>query len=285
LTSIGPFQTGFEGGANEISQILSRHGQGYEDSILLRPKTLEGKKIRKKALEQLQEAIVRGSEREYKAGIGMRGVLKDIFLPKIFQRKPGTPPVTCQGDVCSTLPARALEETGHIKGVVRGKAPHEVLSADFLRSHEFEPVMAHISKGKALSPRAMKILQYGGRAGLGLGLAGTAYGLSEDPALLAAIPGAMIAPGLVRRVMDQRQRKTLGEKKFEKIKVTRGREAVPSRGALIKALEERHIKGRTGEIAKKIMRRFGTRTIPLALAGGLATYLGTKGIQKAIQTE
>lgn len=259
------------------SSHIPQYGQhGYEDVMLMRPK----KKLTPAQLSALKREAARGAQLPYEFSVGTKGVAKELFLPKlnIWQKLRNlvqrNKPVVCKGNVCSTLPAQSLHDAGVVEQVVRGKAPQSVLSADYLRSGAFEPVMHWRSPTAApeMSAKALRRLGLGVRGALGLGLAGTAYGLSEDPLLGAGVLGTAATPTAIRALLDLKKR-GLGYETFRPL--SRGMSDINR----IAEGGKDAIKGLKG------LKRIGGRTIPLALAGGLATYLGAKGIQKATQSE
>jgi hypothetical protein len=260
----------------QASNIADYGRHGYEDVVLLRPK----EPLTPAQLAAIKREAAEGARLPYKMSVGTKSVAKEIFVPKLnlWQKLRNlvrrNKPVVCQGNVCSTFPAQALQDAGIVEQVVRGKAPPSVLTADYLRSGAFEPVTHWRSPTAApeMSAKALRRLGLGVRGALGLGLAGTAYGLSEDPLLSAGLLGTAATPTAVRALLNLKK-PGMGYETFRPLSRAMSDITRVAEGGKDYA---RGLKG---------LKRIGGRTIPLALAGGLATYLGAKGIQKAIQNE
>lgn len=259
----------------QAQKVESIPEHGYTESVLLRPK----KELTPEDFANIKRVAVERARIPYDAREGVKGVLHELFVPKLnwlqrLRERLSKRHTVCKGHVCSTYPAQTLNEAGIINRIVKGKGPTTTLSADFLRSKELSPVLHYRAAGQKI-PMSQKTLQRLGllsRAGLGLGLGGLTYGLSEDPTLAAGVTGTALAPIAVRAAMNKIKPES-GYKTFRPI----------HRG--LSDLNRFAEKGEEALRGLKGLKNIGGRTIPLALAGGLATYLGAKGIQKAIRTE
>lgn len=249
---------------------------GYTESVLLRPRA----GLSPEQLNALKQRAAQGAALPYDVSHGTRGVLHELFVPKLnaIQRlkEKLRPSRACVGNVCSTYPAQAYAEAGILDRIVRGKSAPVTLTPDFLRAPELEPILHYRAAGQEIPMSVKKLQRLGllGRAGLGLGLGGLTYGTLEDPTLAAGVAGAAATPMATRAIIDALKGPETGEKVFRPVPalltdINRLAEATPT----VKAKGLRGLKNIFG------------RTVPLALAGGLATYLGAKGIQKAIQSE
>lgn len=260
--------------------------KGYQDAVLLRPK----EPLSPQQMQELQKLLIERAQQPYNLGLGARAIAYDMFVPKIPGLEKLRP--TCQGDVCSTLPAQA-EKIVRGTDIVKGKPAKYVLSADFLRKGSpFSPVAATIKGSPATTPRMQKLLRYGPRAAVGLGLGAATYGLSEDPTLAAAPVGFVAAPEIARRlsqVAETRKIKRMAAKNVAKYKDV---------GALEEALEAakqtghnkfRPLRQLVNAIGNKDLKQVARiknitrRTLPLAVAGSLGTYATAKGIEHLIR--
>jgi hypothetical protein len=241
----------------------------YEDVVVLRPRQA----LTPEQVKRLREIIKEQALRPYEASVGAQSVARDVFVPQtVGKANPG--PVVCKGNVCSTMPARAYEELGM---PLLSKPGQRVTAADLLRSELLEPVAYRTAPEARAAARTMRMMPYLTRGALGAGLAASVYGLSEDPALAAVPIGMAAAPALTRGAMDLAG---MSPAVANALRLntkspygwgTRVFEAAPS---LLSGLKE-----------PGVLKSFLTRTTPLALAGGLAAYLGAKGIRKAMQSE
>jgi hypothetical protein len=231
--------------------------KNYEDLVLLRPK-------KPGDVPRFVNRAVLESRKPYSYSRAVSSALKDIFMPKLPYVTDR--PVVCSGHTCSTLTGEALRAaTGERAPVIAGKSVGELLPADFLRSGRFEMVghtvpgstAARLRRGQQAALRAL-----GARAALGLGLAGTTYGLSEEPEAAAAVGGAALTPMLARRIAGK------GKK---------GERVIRPFRHLLNVLQEQ------GSKARAIRRNVLGRSLPLALGGGLAAYLAAKGIRGATE--
>lgn len=176
----------------------------YKDAIIMRPKKKMSPAEHKKFIEQSLDRV----RTDYDMDRAKSSWLRDLFVPKVkpFDRGKsskikykGNVPVSCEGNICSTVPAQAYSEaTG--RNIVRKPGSH-TLPTDYLRSNEYVPVGAHISDA---AQKARRIQPYLARGAMGAGLAGGAYALTEDPALAAGAAGAVGGSMLAERVMNAR---------------------------------------------------------------------------------
>ena len=215
---------------------------GSDRLVLLRPKT----PYTPEQLRAFTARGLRGSAQVFSSTHALQSGLRELFLPKLKAFE--TPVSACEGPICSSLTAKALE--AGVKPSVSGKALEHALPYDFARSDAFDVI------GHAATPTAKKITskasllarQLGLRTAIGLGSAGALYAATEDPALVAGAGGAALTPILLRRLLG---------------KGSKGRFALPP---FLRALA---LSPNIGAIRKKIL----TRSIPLALAGGGLSYL------------
>lgn len=225
----------------------------YKDVVLLRPK----KPLTEAQAKAFSTDAMRRSSKDYATGQAVKNWAKDIFVPKIKGVTDRGPQTICEGNICSTVPSMAMDKaTG--RGVVPGKTAKDVMPADFLRSTEYELVGSKIpsrSKYTASHEAIRKARPVLSRALLGAGMAGTAYGASEDPAVLGGVAGA--AGSTVGGTLLAN--KLLGEEASER--------ALPAFGNLMRAGDE-SLATTVGKLV--------TRRVPLLVAGGGLGYLGAK---------
>lgn len=210
--------------------------------VLLRPK----KELSPAQIEKLRRVGYSEAIKPYQIRRAFSTQLKDWFLPKIpgLERLGRT---QCSGNICMTPAAHGFESVHGGTPVVPGKAAKDVISSDFLRSKHYEPVMAHIDEAAAKNyGKLHRLGSLGTRAALGLGLAGSIYGLTEDPATAAIPVGAAGAPALAR--------KAFGFKTFRPLR------------QLLKHDSKRSLR----------LKNISRRTLPLMLAGGLGSYLAAR---------
>jgi len=246
-------------------------GEEYRDAVLMRPET----PLTPKQKRVLQERIVERARQPYKTQQGVRGFLKDVFLPRTGV---GPGKMVCEGNVCSTLPAQATyEATGRNVGEAFGKKPSEMLTADYLREGSgYKPVAARIAS-KPLSPATLKRLNIAGRGALGGALGLGAIGAIEEPELLAAPVGAagltIGARHALRNLMPLIEARRAGSKLTPKQLA-----AAQTKGYNIirPATKFMDVLGGKGDYARGVMRNITRRTLPLGAAGGLGAYLLAK---------
>lgn len=253
--------------------------QKYRDVMLMRP----DQPLTPEQIKAFQDEAVRRAQTKYAPSRGVRALLRDIFVPKIKGLENVSP--LCEGNVCSTLPSQTHKAvTG--ADLVPGKPAKSVLTADYLREGSgLKPIAAHVSSTPRFSPRAMRALGLGLRGGLGLGLAGGTYAVSEDPALAAVPLGLALTPTLGRRFTAR-----IAEHQARRSAEAAGKKVTP---ALLEAARKRGYNvfrplghavnyiGDTSRAGRLKLKGIGKRTIPLALAGGLASYLAAKGVTNA----
>ncbi len=253
---------------------------GYGDLTLVRPE----KKLNPKDVRDLRRALTSKAYDPYSVNVGAKAALKDMFVPKVelpatLKKKmpPPTPKVQCKGTMCSALPAEAFSESGLLKQIAKGKKPEEILPADFLRSGSgFKPVASVLKQKRALSPISRALYRYGTRAGVGAGIGGTIYGAYKDPAATAGILGAAAAPLATRGLGSAIHRKLFKSTKDESLRAV-GNQLPQAKRLLLEAFTPDP--DMSPELMKKLKLRFGTRTLPLALAGGLGTYFAADKIR------
>lgn len=260
--------------------------EGYRDAVLLRP----SKSLSPNEIEELQKTLLERSKQRYDLKRGIVSYLRDLFVPTL-------PGITgrggriCNGDVCSTLPAQSIEQASGQK-LVPGKASKHVNTSDLLREGtHLKPIAAHVSAGPTMSPRMLRALNLGVRGGVGLGLAGSAYALSEDPALAAAPVGAVGATIGARKILphvyamrEQRAINQLSKKLKPRVTASRAQAARKRGYNAFRPMTQllQHV-GSTDAKSIAKLKNIKYRTIPLALAGGAAAYLGTRGLEKLTQ--
>lgn len=232
------------------------HTKDYRDAVLLRPNVPID-------AEALANRAVLEARKPYSLRRAASSLLKDIFVPKVPYITDR--PAVCSGHTCSTLAGEALHAgSKDLAPVVAGKGVHELLPADFARSRKFDIVghsLSHPSEAAAIGRRALRnsLLL---RAGLGAGIAGGLYGLSEEPELAASVAGAAAAPIIARRIAG---------------KGAAGTRKIRPFSTLLNVLHLKTPKARA--IKSNILRR----SLPIALGGGLLGYLGAKGTTTAIK--
>lgn len=269
--------TGAKRQLEELQSDMRR--QKYRDVMLMRP----DQPLNPDQVKAFQEETLRRAQTKYAPSRGVRAFLRDIFVPKVKGLENISP--TCEGNVCSTLPSQA-HKTVTGTNLVPGKPAKSILTADYLREgSKLKPIAAHIRSTPRFSPRAMRTLGLGLRGGLGLGLAGGTYAVSEDPALAAVPLGLALTPTLGRRVAAR-----LAERRAQRAAETAGEKITP---ALLTTARKRGYNvfrplghainyiGDMSQTARLKLKGIGKRTIPLALAGGLASYLAGKGVNAA----
>lgn len=257
---------------------------GYPDVILLRPKkpltAAQQAKFQRMALERSH--YMAGYDPKKAAKI----YLQDIFAPKIpgitgtgpqqsapikdwYQKidknlnvtgKP-TLEVVCSGNVCSTVPAMAMEHaTG--RGVVPGKAAQDVFPTDFLRSEEYELVGSRV-KSKYPHTTLMRAAPYLMRAGLGAAGAGAVYAGTEKPEVAGAAGGALGASLLASKI----------NRHFSP-SMTAAEARIPTTGMiLLPGIID------TPFTRQQVIKRWAARRLPILAAGGAAGYYGTRALR------
>lgn len=243
---------------------------GYRDAILLRPKQFMGTggQMTPEVQRFVNQAIITARE-PFVLPRGIKGVLRDLFVPKIpgltDRGKTRAMGDAYKGLVCSTGSCEALAAgLGERSPVVPGKGAREVLPPDFLRSSNLN-LIAHAPGSEPLSRfgRYKRLARnLGVRAGLGVGLAGATYGLTEDPLATAGAAG-LATPMLARAVLRKRLDQPMTQ--LPKLKHLLYSYTGPS------------------EFSKAIQKGFRRRTLPLMAAGGIAAYLGARKARTAVE--
>jgi hypothetical protein len=254
----------------------------YEDTVLLRP----DKKLSSKDIRRLQLSLIEGGTKPYSNPMGVRALGRDLFIPKIpgITGKIG-PLMQNEGHMCSSLPS-SIHEKLFGQQITAGKHPKHVLPADFLREGSpFKPIAASLKNPEALKNILAKRMAF--RGGLGAGLGGLGLAGYYEPEVFPGIAAGIGAPIGIRKLLEHLRSKEF-PKTLRKFKPSQeashilptGKQLTENVGSLKDAL--RHIREtRTlprGWKSLDLLKRFGTRTLPLALGGGLAAYLGTKAL-------
>lgn len=239
---------------------------GYADLVLMRPE----KELSPKELRALRKSLTSRAYEPYSVPKGAKAALKDLFVPKLKQVAQ-TPTPVCVGSMCSALPAEAMAESGVLRHISKGKAPGEVLPADFLRSGSgFKPVAAVTGQKRVLGPVSRQLYRLGGRAALGAGIGGTLYGTYKDPVTTAGILGGVATPLAVRAGAEAALRRFKHMPKPE-ASLAVHKQLPTIRRLLMEAFTPDPTL--TPEAFKKLKWRLGLRTLPLMAAGGVGTYL------------
>lgn len=268
-------------GAVESLPTLAQDLEGtYGDAILMRPKvplTDEQKRL-------YRQALVDNAAKKYNKTQATKNWFYEMFAPKtkgvatLMERLHRNKP--CKGNVCSTMGTTAhAAATGN--NIIANKHVREILPADILRAPEFEPVAAHLSQTGRLSAKALKRLNLASRAGLGLGLAGATYGLSNDPALAAAPIGAgAVTIGtrhLLKHLYEQREkaRALKADPHIDPTFLKEKLEVARKKGYNVIRPLKQLIFSPGGASPKSILKR----TLPLALGGGALSYLAARSLK------
>lgn len=241
---------------------------GYRDAILLRPKQFmqTGGQITPEVQRFIDQAVLTARE-PFVLPRGIKGVVRDLFVPKIpgltDRGKTRAMGDVYKGLVCSTGSCEALAAgLGERSPVIPGKGAREVLPPDFLRSKNLQ-LIAHAPGSEPitqLSRYGRLARNLGIRAGLGAGLAGITYGVTEDPLATATAAGAL-TPMLVRGALGKRLKQPMTQ--LPKLKHLIYSYTGPS------------------EFSKAIQKGFRRRTLPLMALGGLGAYLAARGVHRA----
>jgi hypothetical protein len=256
------------------AKTIHRHfpGHGYSDLVLMRP----DKGLSQEQILKLRRALTTRAYDPYSVPMGLRATLKELFVPKIKPLAKNLPG-SCSGTMCSALPGEAMAEAGILKNIAKGKAPQEVLPADFLRAGSgYSPVGAITRQQRALSPVSRAIYPYLSRAGLGLGIGGAIYGAYKDPETTAGILGGLATPALARG---------LSTKILQKTKQYNKDQAMVAVGNQLPKMKRLLMENFTPdpemspELLRKLKIRLGTRTLPLAVLGGLGSFLAARKVR------
>ena len=251
----------------------------YKDVVLLRPKVpLKGGQLKKFVAENLDR-----SRTQYDTTGAIKAWGKDLFMPKMIphsllkkekgvttvkyvkMKDPDTGkmmkrPVLCKGNVCSTMPAMAMEAaTG--KRVVRGKHSKDVMPADFLRSKNYETVGARIKNTSRIARHKPLLL----RAGIGVGMAGGAYAATENPEVAAGVAGAAGGSAAHKALAIR-----IGKKKGLSPKQIRA--SLPN---LMRAADG-VLNAETPKAGRKAMAKYIRKSLPAKAIGGAAAYMAAR---------
>lgn len=268
--------------ASELETIgREMKSEKYKDVVLLRPKTpLKGKELKTFVSQNLDRART-----QYDTTGAIKSWAKDIFMPKIIphgmlkkekgvtaikyvkMKDPNTGkmakrPLLCKGNVCSTMPAQAMEEaTG--RRVVRGKHSKDVMPADFLRSSEYEPVGARVKN----TSRVARYKPLMARGAIGAGLAGGVYAGTESPAAAAGVAGAA-AGTAVHKAMATR----IGKKKGMTPKQIKA--SLPN---LMRAADD-VLNAENPKQGRKALAKYVRKSLPAKAIGGALAYGAAKAL-------
>jgi hypothetical protein len=233
----------------------------YADVVLLRPK----KKLTKEQLRTLRKDYGQRTMRPYDSTKAVSTFLRDMFIPKYDIFNYGRPETICEGNVCSTLPAQSFH-TATGRSVVPGKRAQDVFPTDFMRSDEFELVGSHISpETRALAnTRMQKLAPWLLRGGIGAGLAGATYAVSEDPATAAGLGGTVAAEAALNAAANS--------PRFEKYI---NAETMPTYWDAVDTMMSGGLASPEG---RSLVGKTLTRRVPAALAGGALAYGGAKAL-------
>lgn len=249
--------------ANRVTDLA----RNSDEMLLLRPKQAPN-------MPHLETAAMHLAELPHSlTGKGPSAALHEVFVPKlnVVDKIRGLlrgkrDKLICNDTMCSTFTAGVSDAAGTMPRGNPGKALEHAIPPDFLRSPDFDLVGRYVNpEAEQLSEKALKNMRrmgLAGRAGIGLALGAGAYGLTEDPMLAAGAAGAAVTPSVVRAVLNRVSKNP--HKGYETLR------PVSRAGADI-------IKRRWGNL-----RSIGTRTVPVALAGGLAAYLGGKKLYNSL---
>lgn len=241
-----------------IKDYVDSSETGYKDVALLRPK---------QPLTEEQLAVLRREHgdrvlREYDSNKALSTFFRNTFVPKWDWLNKNRPETICEGNVCSTMPAQAYyEATG--RSIVPGKRAQDVFPTDFMRTNEFELVGSHISPETraAHSKLSRKMAPWLLRGGLGAGLAGATYGVTESPETAAGILGAAAA--------ENELYKLTFNNKVPWINST----TVPTYWGLGDTIASGGLSTPEG---RALVGKVLTRRVPVALAGGALAYGGAR---------
>jgi hypothetical protein len=167
--------------------------QGQSTGVILRPK----KPLTPKEVAQLRRTLAESAQRPWSSRRAITSTLADWFIPKVHGLRRKHRPI-CADGICSTHVAQSYETLG--RPLVSNKGAGRVLARDLLTSPNLEVMGMHVPEGQKLLSRKARLLGHlGARAGLGLGLAGATYLLTDDPSYAAAPAAGLGAAALVRR--------------------------------------------------------------------------------------
>lgn len=233
--------------------------EGYPDAVLLRPKT----PMTPDQLKAFKKDMMARAQAEFNRKNAVGSWLHDLFVPKLKMFEKGKNMPTCEGGICSSAPAMAYNEAGI--QIAKGKAARNAFPGDFLRSDALHAVGAYVPNKYKPNPILRRATPYLTRGAIGAGLAGTLYAGTEDPALLAAVPGMALgsaAGGQIERLLRQKKK------------------AVPSfrQGVLVDLLEATPLQ------RERMLRRLLTGRVPGALLGGALAYGGGRALLNALKS-
>jgi hypothetical protein len=236
-------------GTETIKKKMSKYiEQG--DLALLRPKFDFTPEQKEKYLDRIKEL----SPRPYDDAGAVSTWLNDIFVPKPLRRF--TSNKTNDSNICSTFPAQALfEATG--RRVQQDVSPNRTLPVDYLRDNSSYELVG------ATDPQEEKVLKnplatrLASRGLIGAALAGAAYGLYRNPHVITGAIGGALTPLAIRGMSGSSRIPTYKERAM----ATMDSES---------------------DAAKQVSKDFLTKSVPLALAGGVGSYAVSRGIARLL---
>lgn len=267
---------------SELENIKNEmRSEKYKDVVLLRPK----EKMSKAQLDKFVEQGLARSRTEYDTAQGIKGWMRELFVPKIIPRKalekvegpttiryqrivdPETGkrvkrPLYCKGNVCSTVASQSYTAaTG--RGVVRSKGARNVMPADFMRSKNFDAVgsvVKHTKKVPLWKPMAA-------RGAMGLGLAGTAYAATEKPEVAAGLAGTAAGSYAWNKMIE---RKGLEQGLSKK-------QIVAKQHSFMRAMDEA-LNAENPKLGRKELYKYIRKAGLAKLLGGVGAYALTRAL-------
>jgi hypothetical protein len=246
---------------------MNKHLVG-DNILLMRPKKPLSRAEHSSFMNEMGQRL----KQPYDAPHNIPTWLHDLVVPKVTFGTPKVDP--CRGkNICSTLPAQAFA-TATGKRITSGKNPTRTLPADFLREDSaFEPVAAHIRRnnvGIIKNPIRSRLL---GRGAIGLGSAGLMYGATEKPEIPAALVGALGTEAIANKLYRHSLRNVITDSDKRDMHV---RHKIPVTWSALDAIGDKTPYGRG------VHKAYFSRTLPLMLAGGLASYGAVHGIRSLL---
>jgi hypothetical protein len=263
--------------ASDIAEYMRSKEVGYPDGLLLRRK--KKLTLTPKQLAAYHKDLDERALREYDNVHGMKGLFHDLFVPKIKALNKHVPDTICEGNVCSTMPAMA-HHTATGERILDNVPAKYTMPADFLRAEDYELVGSHITpETRALQKsRLRKLAPYATRAGIGAGLAGTTYAVSEDPALGVAGGTALATNLAIDSAHEGRLHNLLPRALQKRLSPDTLYRHFPGTVQTINEVKDSTTRGQKARhIAKYLSGR-----APLMLGAGALAYGGTKGLQRLL---
>lgn len=261
------------------SRAMRHHfpSHGYSDLMLMRPEN----ELSPKQIKDLRRALTRRAYDTYSVSQGAKAAVKDLFVPKLKMFEPKAPSCGKGSTMCSALPSQAYDDAGILKRIARGKAPGDVLPADFLREGSgFKPVAAVVKQKRLIKNRAARAAaRFGTRGAIGAGIGGAIYGSYNDPVATSAALGGLAAPTAARFLSSKLHSKLTHTPMQESMRSVSN--ALPSAKRLLMEAFTAD-PDMTPELLGKLRTRWGIRTLPLALAAGAGTYFAGDALRNWI---